>query len=60
MMATHPSTPERAVVLKETIDEINKKIEKGLPLLPEKKEEPPIPPRDLEKDSQSIGFDTEE
>jgi hypothetical protein len=59
MMATHPSTPERAVVLKETIDEINEKIEKGVPLLPEKKEEPPTP-KASEKDSQSIGFDTEE
>jgi hypothetical protein len=39
-LATHPSTPERAVALKETIEQIDEKKAKGSPLLPEKKEEP--------------------
>jgi len=34
-LATHPSTPERAVSLRRTIEEIERKKAKGLPLLPE-------------------------
>jgi len=40
-LSTHPSTPERAVTLKETIEEINEKKAKGLPVVPEKKQEAP-------------------
>lgn len=39
-LATHPSSPERAVTLRETILEIEEKRAKGLPLLPEKKGQP--------------------
>jgi len=34
-MATHPSTPERALALKETIEEIEAKQKEGRPLTPE-------------------------
>ena len=40
-LSTHPSTPERAVTLKETIEEIHEKKAKGLPVVPEKKQEAP-------------------
>ena len=36
-LATHPSSPERAVALEKTIAEINEKKAKGMPLLPEKR-----------------------
>ena len=35
MMATHPSTPERAVALEQSIEEIEEKINDGRPLTPE-------------------------
>jgi len=40
-LATHPSTPERAVTLKEIIEEIEKKRAEGLALLPEREEKTP-------------------
>jgi hypothetical protein len=35
MLATHPSSPERAVALRRTIEEIEAKRREGLPLVPE-------------------------
>jgi hypothetical protein len=36
-MATHPSTPERAAALRETIEEIEEKLRGGMPLAPKYK-----------------------
>jgi hypothetical protein len=41
MVSTHPSTPERAVVLKKTIEEIDEKMKKGAALVPAKQDKLP-------------------
>lgn len=38
-LASHPSTPERFLCIEETVNEINKKRDRGEPLLPEKKQD---------------------
>lgn len=35
LLATHPTSPERAIALEETIEEIHHKIATGVPLIPE-------------------------
>ena len=58
MLSTHPSTPERAVVLKETIAEIDEKMKKGVALVPAKQDK--LPSKDHKDSMGGFKYNEEE